>query len=82
MSAHAYIHWADVPQELIDSSKQHIDPDTREQIIAFKGCPLSGVIEQTQKGLQVEFPMPRLAELRHGLADWFLHWGINYYVVA
>lgn len=80
MSAHAYIQWADVPQALISSSRQHVDDVTKAQIVSFDGCPLSGELTQG-KSLQVEYPFPRNPDLRHSLGDWFMHWGIPFTVV-
>lgn len=81
MSAHAYIQWADVPQTLMDSSHQHVDSITKAKIIAFDGCPLSGQLWEGQAGLQVEYPFPRNAELRHSLVDWLWFHGIHFTVV-
>jgi hypothetical protein len=85
MSAHAYIHYADVPDQLTASSSQHVDSVTGAKMIAFDGCPLTGQIDARNPAepmrLQVEFPFPRNAELRHQLEDWFFHWGIHYTVV-
>lgn len=81
MSAHAYIQWADVPQPLIDSSKQRIDGETRAQIVAFDGCPFCGEISDVGGALQVELPFPRIADLRDALIEWFMHHGISFTVV-
>ncbi|PQV50989.1 phage portal protein [Paraburkholderia sp. BL21I4N1] len=91
MSAHAYIQWADVPQQLIDTSRQHVDEITEAQIVAFDGCPISGQLFQGSaeyvphpadiKSLQVEYSFPRAVELRHALVDWFWYHGIHFMVV-
>jgi hypothetical protein len=80
MSAHAYIQWADVPQQLIDTSRQQIDETTHAQIVAFEGCPFSGQLTQG-KSLQVEYPFPRNPDLRHSLVDWLWYHGIHFTVV-
>jgi hypothetical protein len=85
MSAHAYIHFADVPSVLVASSCQHVDSVTRAKIISFDGCPLAGQIDARNPAepmrLQVEFPFPRDAELRAALVDWLMHHGIHFTVV-
>jgi hypothetical protein len=82
MSAHAYIQYADVPEELTTASSQRVDDVTKAKIIAFPGCPLCGQIEVLGDGrIQVEFPFPRGAELRDVLLDWLVHWGISFTVV-
>lgn len=82
MSAHAYIQWADVPQPIVDSSRQHTEHDGAVKFVAFDGCPLVGQIEQLSDGrIQIEFPWPHVLELRHGLGDWFSYHEINYVVV-
>ncbi|ACC71075.1 phage portal protein [Paraburkholderia phymatum] len=87
MSAHAYIQWADVPDHLIAGSSQRVDSITQAKVIAFDGCPLCGEIEQEDANnptdrVQVQFPFPRAAELRHSLVDWFIYHGISFTVVA
>jgi hypothetical protein len=83
MSANAYVDWADIPQRLIGSSRQHIDSTTQAKLIAFDGCPFAGQLEQsTDGGLGVEFPFPRNAELRDQLIEWLLHWGIPFTVLV
>ncbi|SEI42194.1 phage portal protein [Paraburkholderia diazotrophica] len=82
MSAHAYIQWADVPQALIDSSRQRMDDNGAVKLVAFVGCPLVGQIEELSGGrIQIEYPWPQVPDLRHGLGDWLSHHGINYVVV-
>jgi hypothetical protein len=81
MSAHAYIQWADVPQQLMDSGRQHVDSDTKEKIVAFDGCPLKGQLWETKSGFQVEYSFPRDTERRHALVDWFWYHGIHFTVV-
>ncbi|MGF6549328.1 phage portal protein [Paraburkholderia youngii] len=82
MSAHAYIQYADVPDSLAASSKQHFDSATQAKVIAFDGCPLCGQLEVLDDNrIQIEFPFPRGAELRGALVDWLMHWGIHFTVV-
>lgn len=81
MSAHAYIQWSDVPQQLMASSRQHVDSVTKEKIVAFDGCPLCGQLTEASTGLQVEYSFPRHPELRHSLVDWFWYHGIHFTVV-
>jgi len=80
MSAHAYIQYADVPQSLIDTSRQHIDGVTGAKVIAFEGCPFAGQIESDGDALEVEFPFPRNAELRDSFVAWLMNWGISFMV--
>jgi len=81
VSAHAYIQWADVPQQLMDTSRQHIESETEAKIVAFDGCPFSGQLCDSPDGLQVEYSFPRNPELRHSLVDWFWYHGIHFTVV-
>lgn len=85
MSAHAYIHYADVPSQLTASSSQRVDSASGAKLISFDGCPLVGQIDARNPAepmrLQVEFPFPRSAELRNALVDWLMHWGIHFTVV-
>jgi hypothetical protein len=80
MSAHACIRWGDVPQPLVDSSRQHVDTVTQAQLVAFNDCPFVGEIDQLPDHLQVSFPFPRDIGLRNSLIDWLIHWGINFTV--
>ncbi|MGY6256556.1 phage portal protein [Paraburkholderia caledonica] len=82
MSAHAYIQYADIPQPLIDASRQRVDEATQAKLVAFPDCPLTGHIDVLSNGsIQIEFPWPRARELRHALDDWMNYHGINYTVV-
>jgi hypothetical protein len=82
MSAHAYIQYADVPQPLIESSRQRVDGATKAKLISIEGCPLSGQIDVlSDNRIQIEFPWPRAPELRHALGDWLVYHGIPYTVV-
>lgn len=85
MSAHAYIHYADVPSELTASSSQRVDNITGAKLISFDGCPFTGQIDARNPAepmrLQVEFPFPRNAQLRSALVDWLMHHGISFTVV-
>ena len=81
MSAHAYIQYADVPDELAASRCQHVDDATQAQMVAFDGCPLIGQLESVGEQLQIEFPFPRSAELRGVLVNWLMHHGISFTVV-
>lgn len=82
MSAHAYIHYADVPDTLTASSRQWVDSVTSEKLVSFDDCPLIGQIDVLSDGrVQVEFAWPKLASLRHALDDWLMHHGIPYAVV-
>ncbi|MBB5462893.1 phage portal protein [Paraburkholderia sp. Cpub6] len=82
MSAHAYIQYADVPQQLIDSSGQIIDRDTGAKLIAFDGCPQVGELEVLADGrIQIEYSWARNVDLRHSLADWLTYHGIHFTVV-
>jgi hypothetical protein len=80
VTAHAYVQWSDVPQQLVDSSRQHVDV-TGAQIVAFDDCPLCGEIEAIGARIQIEFSFPRTLELRNALIDWLVHWGIPFAVV-
>jgi len=81
MSAHAYIQYADVPDNLTASSRQHIDDVTKAKMVAFDGCPLVGQLDPVGDRLQVEYPFPRNDDLRNQLVQWFVHWGIHFTVV-
>ncbi|MEM5371343.1 phage portal protein [Paraburkholderia azotifigens] len=83
MSAHAYIQWADVPQNLIDTSRQHVDGVTKAKVVAFDECPVCGEIEdgKPSKSIMVSFPFPRDVSLRHSLVDWLWYHGIHFTVV-
>lgn len=81
MSAYAYIQYADVPDNLIASSRQHIDDVTKAKMVEFDGCPLVGQLGPVGDRLQVEYPFPRNDDLRNQLVQWFVHWGINFTVV-
>jgi hypothetical protein len=81
MSAHAYIQYADVPDELTASSRQNIDDVTQAKMVAFDGCPLVGQLDPVGDRMQVEYPFPRDANLRTQLVNWFFHWGIHFTVV-
>jgi hypothetical protein len=82
MSAHAYIQWADVPQPVIDSSRQRTEYNATVKLISFVGCPLTGQIDEKSDGkLQVEFPFPPSHEIRNTLIDWLEYWGIHFTVV-
>jgi hypothetical protein len=82
MSAHAYIHYADVPDTLTASSRQWVDSVTKEKLVSFDDCPLIGQIDVLSDGrVQVEFVWPKLSDLRHALGDWLMHHGIHYTVV-
>ena len=86
MSAHAYIQWADVPQELISTSQQHVDGITLAKVVAFDGCPFAGELETLDtkpRGsvIQVQFAFPRNRDLRNSLIDWFMHHSIPFTVV-
>jgi hypothetical protein len=86
MSAHAYIQWADVPQELISTSQQHVDSITKAKVVAFDGCPFAGELETLDAKpvgsvIQIQFPVPRNRDLRNSLFDWLIHHSIPYSVV-
>ncbi|QBQ99234.1 phage portal protein [Paraburkholderia pallida] len=83
MSAYAYIQWADVPATLAHKSRQRVDEATKQQLVAFEGCPFAGELEQLAGGrLQVAFPFPINADLRAQMVDWLLHWGISFTVIV
>ena len=82
MSAHAYIQYADVTEQLIESALRHHDNVTGAQLIAFDDCPFSGEISETSDGgTQIEYAWPNSLVLRHALGDWFTHHGIAFVVV-
>lgn len=82
MSAHAYIQYADVPEQLLDSALRHRDTVTGAHLIAFDNCPFSGEISETSAGVtQIEYAWPHSIELRHALGDWLTHHGIHFTVV-
>ncbi|PVY34581.1 hypothetical protein C7413_107117 [Paraburkholderia silvatlantica] len=77
------IQWGDIPQALIDSSRQRIDEAQKLQLIALDGCPFSGELTRLAGGrLQLDFPFPRNPALREQLIEWALHWGISFTVVV
>jgi hypothetical protein len=76
MSAHAYIQTSDIPRPLVDYAARRVDTDTRENLIAFIGCPLTGV----ENDDEIEFPFPRAPEIRDSLVAWLVHWGISFRV--
>jgi hypothetical protein len=78
MSAHAYINITDVPIVLLATAAQRVDDNASVTLISFDGCPLVGKIAGA--GQQVEFPFPRLLELRYGLVDWLAYHGISFTV--
>ncbi|MFP4889297.1 phage portal protein [Paraburkholderia sp. EG304] len=82
MSAHAYILYDAVPEQLIDSALRHRDTVTGAELIAFDNCPFSGEIRETSSGVtQIEYAWPHSPNLRHALDDWFTHNGIHFTVV-
>ncbi|MFM0210751.1 phage portal protein [Paraburkholderia sediminicola] len=81
MSAHAYIQYGDVPDELTSFGRQHTDEATGAKLIAFEDCPFSGKLDWTENGLQIEYAWPHSLELRHALSDWFTYHGIHFTVV-
>lgn len=81
MSARAYIQYADVPDDLIASSRQRIDSETGAKLVGFEGCPITGQIEECDGALEVEFPFPRASDLRESLVNWFVNFGICFQVV-
>lgn len=82
MSAYAYIQYSDIPDALIESSRQWVEGPLRVKLISLTGCPIAGQIDVTSGGrVQVEFAWPRLKDLRHALADWFTEQGIHFTVV-
>jgi hypothetical protein len=83
MSAHAYISYSDVPNSVIASSRQRVHDETKEMLIAFDDCPLTGVIHDDEGGAQeIEFPFPRAPEIRNSLVGWFMKWSISFQVVT
>ncbi|MBP0589293.1 phage portal protein [Paraburkholderia sp. LEh10] len=81
MSAFAYVNVEDVPLQLRETSVQRLDDNASITLIYFDGCPLVGQCE-VGKQRQIEYPFPRVPELRNSLVEWLLHWGINFYVMA
>lgn len=84
MSAHAYIQYADVPEQLLESALRHRDTVTGAYLIAFDDCPFSGEITEllgSSGGAQIEYAWPHSLDLRHALGDWFTHHGIHFTVV-
>lgn len=81
MSAHAYIRWADVPQALINGSRQRVDGATQAKLISFNGCPVIGEIEEQRGALVVGFPFPKSADIHGALVLWLMYWGISFTVV-
>jgi hypothetical protein len=77
MSAFTYIQITDIPRPLIDTAARRIDADTQANLVAFIGCPLVGV----ECDDEVEFPFPRVIEIRESLVSWLVHWGICFRVV-
>jgi hypothetical protein len=81
MSAHAFISYADVPASIIATSRQRVDSETQEKLISFDDCPLTGVIyTQANGSLDIEFPFPRVPEIRNSLVGWLMKWGISFQV--
>lgn len=82
MSAHAYIQYADVPGQLLESALRHRDIVTGAELVAFDNCPFSGEISLTSDGVsQIEYAWPHSLELRHALGDWLTCHGIPFVVV-
>lgn len=81
MSAYAYIQYADIPEDLISSSRQRVDSVTGAKLISFEGCPLTGQIEQCGDALEIEYPFLRAVEIRESLVSWLVNWGICFRVV-
>lgn len=81
MSAHAYIQYADVPEQLLESGQRTVDGATGAALIQFEGYPHSGELIDGPCDLQIEFAWPRDVDLRHVLGDWLTHHGIHFTVV-
>ena len=81
MSAHAYIHYADVPEQLLETARRTVDADTGAALIQFDGYPYCGELVDGSNDLQIEFTWSRNPELRGPLADWLTHHGIHFTVV-
>ncbi|WP_018435337.1 hypothetical protein [Paraburkholderia atlantica] len=81
MSAHAYIQYADIPEQLLESAVRHRDEVNGAQLVALDQCPFSGQITETESGSQIEYPWPHNSGLRHALGDWLTHNGISFTVV-
>lgn len=81
MSAHAYINLEDVPLQLRETSVLLFDDATGQTFVSFDACPLAGQCEADELR-QIEYPFPRVPELRNALVEWLLHWGISFTVVA
>lgn len=81
MSAHAYIAYADVPEQLRAAAVPHRDGITDAQLVALDECPISGEITRVAAGIQIEYSWPRDLRLRHALVDWFTRHGIHFTVV-
>lgn len=81
MSAYAYIQYAGVPEQLLESAHRTVDGETGAPLIQFEGYPHCGEVIDGPSNLQIEFTWPRSPELRHALDDWLTHHGINFTVV-
>lgn len=81
MSAFAYINIEDVPADLRESSAQHPDEVTGAPLVAYDGCPLVGqIVPDGEGGSNVEYPFPRVAQIRNDLVAWLFHHGISFTV--
>jgi hypothetical protein len=75
MSAFAYIEVSDIPRPLMDTAARRVQ--FGEKLIAFIGCPLTGV---EQDDGEIQFPFPRSAELRAELRAWLDYWSLSHRV--
>jgi hypothetical protein len=69
----------DVPQPLVEHSRQRLDEVTRDRLIAFSDCPLVGRIENREGIYEIEYPFPR-STLRDDFVSWLMRWGISFRV--
>jgi hypothetical protein len=81
LSAHAYIRYADVPEQLIESARRTVDGETDSELIQFDGYSYCGALVDGPHGLQIEFTWSRNPGLRHALGDWLSRHGIHFEVV-
>jgi hypothetical protein len=86
MSAYAYVDIADIPPNIMATRSLGNDEATGAVLVAFEGCPVAGVYDETAKlenaliG-EIEYPFPREPGSRNALVDWFMYHGIHFTVV-
>lgn len=78
MSAHAYIDASALPQPLVVACARRVDSESRDRLISFVGCPITG--RELDDG-RIEFQWPREVSVRDALINWFEYWGVGFCVL-